>query len=69
MIVVYSISARIAIVGTGYVADLYMPSLATFPGLTITGIHLHDRVIDVTAERGGGVKVREATFAEPEGSR
>ncbi|WP_246152635.1 Gfo/Idh/MocA family protein [Sphingomonas montanisoli] len=32
-----SISARIAIVGTGYVADLYMPSLATFPGLTVTG--------------------------------
>lgn len=42
---------------------------AAWPGLTITGIHLHDRVIDVTAERGGGVKVREATFAEPEGSR
>ena len=32
-----SISARIAIVGTGYVADLYMPSLATFPGLKVTG--------------------------------
>jgi predicted dehydrogenase len=29
---------RIAIVGTGYVADLYMPSLRTFPNLHIVGI-------------------------------
>ena len=29
--------ARIAIVGTGYVADLYMPSLRSFPGLEIVG--------------------------------
>jgi predicted dehydrogenase len=29
--------ARIAIVGTGYVADLYMPSLRTFPGLDLVG--------------------------------
>ena len=27
----------IAIVGTGYVADLYMPSLATYPGLELIG--------------------------------
>ncbi|ATE63093.1 Gfo/Idh/MocA family protein [Rhizorhabdus dicambivorans] len=30
-------SARIAIVGTGYVADLYMPSLRSFPGLEVIG--------------------------------
>ena len=30
-------AARIAIVGTGYVADLYMPSLRSFPGLEIVG--------------------------------
>jgi hypothetical protein len=24
-----------------------------WPSLTITGIHVHDRVLDVTAERGG----------------
>ena len=30
-------SARIAIVGTGYVADLYMPSLRSFPGLDLIG--------------------------------
>ena len=29
---------RIAIVGTGYVADLYMPSLRTFPELEICGV-------------------------------
>lgn len=29
--------SRIAIVGTGYVADLYMPSLRSFPGLEIVG--------------------------------
>lgn len=28
---------RIAIVGTGYVADLYMPSLRSFPGLLVIG--------------------------------
>jgi len=31
-------AARIAIVGAGYVADLYMPSLRTFPGLEIVGV-------------------------------
>lgn len=30
-------TARIAIVGTGYVADLYVPSLRSFPGLVIVG--------------------------------
>ncbi len=30
-------TARIAIVGTGYVADLYLPSLRSFPGLAIVG--------------------------------
>nr|WP_047166773.1 Gfo/Idh/MocA family oxidoreductase [Sphingomonas sp. Y57] len=30
-------ASRIAIVGTGYVADLYMPSLRTFPGLEVVG--------------------------------
>jgi predicted dehydrogenase len=30
-------AARIAIVGTGYVADLYMPSLRTFPELELVG--------------------------------
>ncbi|MES2498866.1 MAG: Gfo/Idh/MocA family oxidoreductase [Pseudomonadota bacterium] len=29
--------SRIAIVGTGYVADLYMPSLRSFPGLEVVG--------------------------------
>lgn len=29
--------ARIAIIGTGYVADLYMPSLRSFPGLDLVG--------------------------------
>ena len=29
--------ARIAIVGTGYVADLYMASLRGFPGLEVVG--------------------------------
>lgn len=32
-----SVQTRIAIVGTGYVADLYMPSLHTFPNLRIIG--------------------------------
>lgn len=31
-------STRIAIVGAGYVADLYMPSLRTFPELEIVGV-------------------------------
>ena len=31
-------AARIAIVGAGYVADLYMPSIRTFPGLDIVGV-------------------------------
>jgi predicted dehydrogenase len=31
------IRAKIAIVGTGYVADLYLPSLRSFPGLEIVG--------------------------------
>lgn len=31
-------AGRIAIVGTGYVADLYMPSLRSFPGLEIVGV-------------------------------
>ncbi|MHA3792858.1 Gfo/Idh/MocA family protein [Rhizorhabdus wittichii] len=30
-------AGRIAIVGTGYVADLYMPSLRSFPGLEVVG--------------------------------
>jgi hypothetical protein len=30
-----------------------------WPSLTIRGIHVHDRVIDVTAERGGGVRIDE----------
>jgi len=34
---------RIAIVGTGYVADLYMPSLRTFPGLDLVGAWDIDR--------------------------
>ena len=28
-----------------------------WPSLTITGIHVHDLVIDVTAERGGAVRI------------
>lgn len=28
-----------------------------WPALTVTGIHLHDRVIDITAERGGAVRI------------
>ncbi|KKC26166.1 Gfo/Idh/MocA family protein [Sphingomonas sp. SRS2] len=31
-------AARIAIVGAGYVADLYLPSIRTFPGLDIVGV-------------------------------
>src|SRR5690606_32809047 len=31
-------TARIAIVGAGYVADLYVPSLRTFPGLEIVAV-------------------------------
>jgi hypothetical protein len=34
-----------------------------WPSLTITGIHLHDRVIDVTAEQGGGVRIDDVTPA------
>ena len=39
-----------------------------WPSLTIRGIHVHDRVIDVTAERGGGVRIDEVappSTAEP----
>jgi predicted dehydrogenase len=36
---------RIAIVGTGFVADFYMRSLATFPGLSVVG------AFDIDAER------------------
>lgn len=32
-----NVQTRIAIVGTGYVADLYMPSLRTFPNLHVIG--------------------------------
>jgi hypothetical protein len=32
-----------------------------WPSLTITGIHLHDRVIDVTAEQGGAVRINDVT--------
>ena len=28
----------IAIIGTGFVADLYMPSLATFPEITVRAV-------------------------------
>lgn len=31
-------TARIGIVGAGYVADLYMPSIRTFPGLDVVGV-------------------------------
>lgn len=34
----YRAAARIAIAGAGYVADLYMPSIRTFPGLDIVGV-------------------------------
>ena len=32
-------TGKIAIVGTGYVADLYMRSLKTFPSIVVTGAH------------------------------
>ncbi|NCA11186.1 hypothetical protein EBR56_05155 [bacterium] len=32
-----------------------------WPSLTVTGIHLHDRVIDVTVEQGGAVRINDVT--------
>ena len=34
-----------------------------WPSLTITGLHVHDLVIDVTAERGGAVRINQKGVA------
>jgi hypothetical protein len=44
---------------TGYEIHPRLPQ--AWPALTITGIHLHDRVLDITAEQGGAVRVDDVT--------
>jgi hypothetical protein len=45
----------------GFAIDPRLP--ADWPALTITRIHLHDHVLDVTAKRGGAVMVKDSGLA------
>jgi hypothetical protein len=46
---------------TGFTVEPRLPR--DWPTLTVTGIHLHDRVIDVTVEQGGAVRIDDAGVA------